>query len=111
MTAERGRQLAGACHDLADGGHGRQAEDPFLQVDHDEGGDDIECGQRHGPLPDYGSTRRLMISPAANSVSRSRSSSCETARVSQVHLASLALFRTAAPLAVRSMLTCRPSVG
>ena len=44
------------------------------------------------------STRRLMISPAWNRVSRSRSLSWATAFASHVRFASLALFRTAATL-------------
>ena len=47
MTAERVRQLAGARHDVGDRMHRRIADDALLEIDHDEGGERIDCGEGH----------------------------------------------------------------
>src|ERR1700747_3278296 len=70
----------------------------------------VHCSVGHFPVGHFWA-RRLMISPAANSVSRSCSLSWDTACLSQVRFASRVLLRTAAPLAVNSMFSWRPSVG
>src|SRR6202000_1144732 len=83
------------------------AEEVELEVAVTQGppcvGDAAHCGSL--------SLRRLMISPAANRVSRSRSLSCAKHCASQVFLASPTLFCVASPLAVSAMFTWRPSVA
>src|ERR1700720_1974854 len=70
------------------------------------------CGAAFVPFTaGHFSTRRLMISPAANRVVCSCLSSWAMACANHVRFASPALFRTAAPLAVNSIFTWRPSVG
>src|SRR5208337_5543 len=72
--------------------------------------DQVPFPNRHEREPSYPfilghvSTRRSMISPAANSVFCSSLSSRAMACASHVHFSSLATFRTTAPLAVSLMI-------
>src|SRR6202035_3419425 len=51
VLAEGVRQRAGALHDLAGWVYGGETDDPFLQIDDDEGGLRVKRGQCHGVSP------------------------------------------------------------
>src|SRR5580704_1974920 len=71
--AESPRELGGAADYLADGVHGRQPDNAFLQVNHDQGGNGIGFCERH--VFPFGCVRLWVFAPVfARAVTRFASS-------------------------------------